>query len=373
VGPALGPGILPRLRQHGFAPEVVEIEETMSVGAQWSLFQQMLRHFEPGDALSIDMTHGFRAIPIVISSAIHFLRLARGVELRHVYYAVHDATPPEIVDYRDFYAIGAWTEAVGRLVDDADARGLAKLAGTPGALQMDGLGAPEVASGLADLTNAIRDVDAQHVADIARRAFAALDGADANATGAAAVLLDMVRDKFATLVPPEPVSGRYDSDYFRVQLAMVRLLLEHKLHMQAFTLLRECVCSLGLHVAAGAPAGDLREVKKARGTRERADVFGAMVRIPEGDWKFAGKASEWKAQLYPWYERLVQADAIEPLRSAAKEIQDLRNSFDHAWTTRRYDTANIPDRGQALLRAVEDAVAVADRLGNGQDGMREMP
>jgi hypothetical protein len=106
----------------------VQVSEALSPAHQWGTFEELLKRIHDGDELIFDMTHGFRAVAVVFSSAMHFLRLTRNIKLRHVFYGAHDSDPPEIVDYRNFYAVQDWTEAVSRLVDDADASKLAALA-----------------------------------------------------------------------------------------------------------------------------------------------------------------------------------------------------------------------------------------------------
>ena len=355
-----GEGLLPQLRRVHAAVEEIPMTELLSTEAQWGFFEQLLAYIQPGDAVSIDMTHGFRATPIVLSSALHFLRIARGIELRHVFYAVHDAAPPAIVDYREFYAINEWTEAVGRLVDDADARRLATLSRTPGVLPMPGLSAGAVPDSLMNLTAVIRDVDIQNVARVAAEAIRSVEEARREATGASALLLDMVLEKFGSLVGQPPASGRYDAAYFSVQLALVELLLAHGLNMQAFTTLRECVGSLGLHVASGLPSRDLRKVKAAKSARWRADAFGAMLSREESTWKFEGDAARFQGDVLPWFRALEAVGVVEALRGPMQEVQKLRNGFDHAWTTETYPREALGDRGRALLAAVRGAVATIE-------------
>nr|MBL0699438.1 CRISPR-associated DxTHG motif protein [Desulfobacterales bacterium] len=50
------------------------ISEEMTPEAQWKWFEQILEVIEFGDNLTIDLTHGYRSIPIIFSTAINFLQ-----------------------------------------------------------------------------------------------------------------------------------------------------------------------------------------------------------------------------------------------------------------------------------------------------------
>jgi CRISPR-associated DxTHG motif protein len=50
------------------------IEEDMSPKGQWKWFEMILDNIDYGDELTIDLTHGYRSIPIVFSTAVNFLQ-----------------------------------------------------------------------------------------------------------------------------------------------------------------------------------------------------------------------------------------------------------------------------------------------------------
>lgn len=355
-GNAQGPGLGPRLSR--YTPEFVQISEALSPAHQWGTFEELLKRIHDGDELIFDMTHGFRAVPVVFSSAMHFLRLTRNIKLRHVFYGAHDSDPPEIVDYRDFYAVQDWTEAVSRLVDDADASKLAALASDGGALSLLGKDASALAQSLAELTAAVRDVDLQQVGPIANRAIATIQAAEAEATGAGKVLLGLVQDKFAALATMGPSSGRYDAQYFAVQRELIGLLLQHGLAMQAYTAMSEYIASLGLHEAGG-----LGLVKDHRG-RRHADVFGVMVEVdPEvSPWRFDKERSGYQTTLEPWYARLEREGLLRRLRAVATAIKPVRNGFAHGWTGRVRDGQDVARCGRDALGQLEQITLEINEL-----------
>jgi CRISPR-associated DxTHG motif protein len=147
---------------------LITIGEDMSAEGQWQWFEKILRHIEFGDEITVDLTHGYRSIPIVFSTAINFLQKARKINLQAVFYGVFEQARSlgyaPIIDMKDFYIINEWAEAVSRLVEDADARKMANVAAVSSEFQTGGLNDPEIIQAMEDLTGAIRNVDVNHVA-----------------------------------------------------------------------------------------------------------------------------------------------------------------------------------------------------------------
>jgi len=68
------------------------IEEDMSPEGQWKWFEIILDNIDYGDELTIDLTHGYRSIPIVFSTAVNFLQKAKNITLVAVYYGAYEKT-----------------------------------------------------------------------------------------------------------------------------------------------------------------------------------------------------------------------------------------------------------------------------------------
>ncbi|MBV5326222.1 MAG: TIGR02221 family CRISPR-associated protein, partial [Chlorobium sp.] len=234
---------------HLVVPEPL-VPTEMTAANQWGWFEQLLSNIDKGDTLIIDFTHGMRAGPIVFSSAIGFLQRAKEITLAHALYAWYDPSAKSkthpIVDMRDFYVINDWAESVARLTDDADARKLAELAKTTGIEALQPLGDPNLIAALQEMTDCIRNVDVNNVSKKVSAALELVEQARGRVSDSAKVMLDLVWEKFSTLAAEYPPSGHYDQAYFRSQLEIVRVLLEHRLFMQAFTAMRELVGSLGM-------------------------------------------------------------------------------------------------------------------------------
>ena len=342
----------------------------MSAANQWGWFEQLLHVVGQNDTLIIDFTHGMRAVPIVFSSAISFLQRAKNVRLAHALYAWYDRTrtgaPHPIVDMQEFYVINDWAEAVSRLTDDADARKLGELATSTDVKGLRSLQDPTLIQAFVAMTDCIRNVDVNHVGQKVSDALGRVEQARSQASGSAQVMLDLMREKFGVLnaVP----SGRYDMAYFRLQLEIIRVLLEHRLFMQAYTALRDLLGSVGM---AGLPKDEysFRDLtnKRARNYRLRfAEAFVGMLQHPRDKWQKQPASSPTdrpdpvkdRETLSPWFTKLEEAGIItEETRTLAKEITKIRNGFDHAWTAEAVDD-RIEAKGRNHLECLEKIVAL---------------
>jgi hypothetical protein len=346
---------------HGAKPVVVILEEDFSEQGQWSWFEKILRHIEPHDRLTVDMTHGYRSTSIILSAAINFLQRARNVILDGVYYGAFekDKELSPIVDMKAFYDINLWADAVGRLVDDADARKLAEVAEQGHGVQVKELKDEALIDIFGKLTNVIRNVDVNNVAPVARNAMNILSKKRPTASITGKILLDLVIDKFVILSASAGPIGVYSKDYFDIQLAIVRLLLDHKLFMQAYTVMREFVASMGMVGVEGVKLGS----SKGRKKRKRyGDVFVNMIQFERNEWHFNEKQDA-ADNLKPFLDQLQTIGVESILRGFFKDLVDYRNGFDHAWTCKSAAPDDVADKGIRFLADLERAVTIMDAKG----------
>ena len=337
------------------------IGEDMSPEGQWDWLEQILNIIEPGDQLTVDLTHGYRSIPIVFSAAINFVQKAKNVSLRSVYYGAFDKARElgyaPIVDMKDFYIINEWAEAVSRLVEDADARKMAEVSDRTAEFQAGELNDKELIRAFEDLTNTIRNVDIHRVANKANTAINLIKEKERSASVTGKILLRLVIDKFASLATGEPPSGRYDKAYFLLQLEIIKLLLEHKLFMQAYTVMREFIASVGLIEIKKAKT----DTSEGRKQRRKGDVFFNMFQFHEDGWNFSEEAEVIVQKIMPYYEKLKRL-GIEPiLRSFAKDLAEYRNGFDHAWTRKPEAPNDLEEKGQIFFEKLGEVVTLLDK------------
>lgn len=340
----------------------------MDAADQWRWFEILLGAIQNDDDVIMDFTHGFRSVPIVFSSAVGFLQKARRFRLLHAYYGYVEkenktVVKAEIVDMAGFYRINDWADAVARLTETADASKLALLAEE----EIDGsfaaLNDPKLVEALQSLTDIIKNIDVNRVGTIAETALGIIEKKMEDSSGANLRLLEMVRDKFGELACQQPPSGRYDEAYFRTQLILAEMLLKHHLPMQAFTVMRECVASMGMLGVQGKYAAKNMLTKDGRGYRRRfGEVFAAMSQFPKAEWKFEKPEEAARLgqsvindyrRLKPFWEQLEELGIAGILQGFVGTMAELRNGFDHAWIVKGGVPANVLDSGRQYLEALQ--------------------
>ncbi|HQO03657.1 MAG TPA: TIGR02221 family CRISPR-associated protein [Spirochaetota bacterium] len=332
-------------------PGLIIIDEDMTPEGQWKWFEEILFHIDTGDRLTVDLTHGYRSIPIVFSTAINFLRKAKNITVDGVYYGAFEKNRKcsPIIDMKDFYIINDWAEAVSRLVEDADARKLGDVAKQSSAFQAGDLNDPELIEAFHALTGAIRNVDINNVGAMASKALGLVAGKKMTTSRTGSLLLDLVVDKFTAIAVSGNEGGEYIREYYTMQMEFVRLLIDHRLYMQAFTVMREFIVSFAdMHARTA-----VRNDTELAGSKQKkyldysrkwfADLFLGMIITKRKDWNFSRGHDKdgvrYLKYMVPLYDRLEEAGLVEILGEFVSSLTEYRNGFDHAWTA----SGGMPD------------------------------
>ena len=346
----------------GCSEEAIKMPEyclptDMTSDVQWEWFEHLLEEIEYEDTLTFDFTHGMRSVPIVFSSAIGFLTRAKKVTLDHVLYGWYDKNRPvnehPIVDMKEFYEINNWAESVSRLIEDADAKKLGEVAGVSDIPALKCLGESELVNAFEKMTDCIRNVDVNNIASSVSEALKIVDKHRGRASGSAKLLLDQVTAKFASLAFDVPVSGKYDIGYFKTQISIIDVLIEHRLFMQAYTAMRECIASIGM-LGFNSEEIDMSS-EGGRDKRIYAEVFIAMVKVKPEKWEF-GKNENKKDELVPFYEELKRIGIFSRIKKVIHGLTEYRNGFDHAWTSKTGAYDNIESKGIGFREKVSDII-----------------
>ncbi len=344
---------------------------SQSVEDQWLWFERLLEHVPDRGRVLLDLTHGFRSVPIILSTALAFVRRVRDFDLEHVYYSFVDMQaeetpkPSALVDLVDFYRIQSWTDGVTRLVESADPGLLSALAADSPPESFAALGDRDLIGALERLSAGIRNLDVNAIADLGRDAMREVARVRERAGGPTRLLLDRVLEKFAHLAGPESVRG-FGAEYFETQWRLVDLFFDHGLQKEAFIAMGETISSFGILVhERRASSPNARRTRRAR--RPLASVFSRVVDLPRRDEKGALKWG-WErddefgddesraafAQLRPLLDAAESTGLLGRLQPIAAQVKDFRNGFAHGWTAKGNARPNAEVAGRECLRALRE-------------------
>lgn len=223
----------------------------------WEIFRLVCNELREGEAV-LDVTHGFRAIPIVGLMAVSFMHATRPEAVRSVYYGAFEAVPREekvkpIWDLTPLVELMDWTSALEMYTRTGNATGLGDLTdrvhrraweygdhheSRPRSLQ-------SVGRALRDLSSALAACRPRQVPERARKALKLMEEARQEAARYAPAfeaIQDRLRDEtgvFARKLDEAKVASVLDH-----QLDMIRWYVKHKQPLHAFALAREWLVTL---------------------------------------------------------------------------------------------------------------------------------
>jgi CRISPR-associated DxTHG motif protein len=342
--------------------ELLLLEEDMSQSGQWASFEKIFAVIQNGDELCVDLTHGYRSIPVIFSAAINFLQKTKRIQLSHVFYGAYekDKEQAPLVDMKSFFDINIWADAVTRLTDDADAGGIAEASASTNRHQFAELTNAEFAANCSNTTKRIKNVDVNNVAGSAHNLLQQIDNMKKDSSPGAVFLLDLIKEKFAPLTNPytgNPDKTGYTLEYFEIQLNLAHLLIEHGLFMQAFTVMREWLSSLVMLYFEF--QGKMNAGKRRKRCERYGGVFFNMLQFKEKKWRFQGKEDQ-RDRILPFYNALKKNGVLDLLikqkTTVAKNLSDYRNGFDHAWLGKAGMKEDIEQQAVELLKILEDSL-----------------
>lgn len=235
--------------------ETLDIPSGESEDEVWQMFQVLADNVPEGATLMMDITHGFRAQPVVALAAGLLLRAARDVTIERIVYGAYEArdkasnkTP--IFDLTPFLDLIDWANATRLLLRHGNAAPLREIiqevhASTYKAqAEYKAEGLYHVGNALGNLTEALSVIRPSDTLTRARKLSDQFGRAEEDLKHLSqarplSLLLDKIESRFA------PMAGDdlFTPEGFRAQAAIIDFYLETEQYAQAVLLAREMVVS----------------------------------------------------------------------------------------------------------------------------------
>ena len=340
------------------SPAPVERHAVDAIGGEadlWRLFQTVVDIPQAGDRLVLDVTHGFRTMPLIGVVAASVATLTKDATIEGLLYGAFDqrdtgTNVTQVIDLMPFYNLLQWQAACAEFARTGLAGGL--LAALSDETRLPG----SVASfqqHAGELALALTMMNPSAAQESARELAKAVKKVDTTPTGekippvppAMRAVAGWVGEACAPLLQHDCAGA--PEDRLRHEAALIRWYRDRGHYTQAATLLREWLVSL----AGWALLGEYPVTKKQRDRAESA--------IVSLNWKRQHRKGKCNARpLRVHLQRLRSQSWLPALLDTWETVTNARNNITHCAMRREPDPprthkdsldALVPDRLDALL------------------------
>ncbi len=390
-----------RLAELGVDAEPLDIPDGASERELWTIFSTVGQALGRDDAVTFDLTHGFRSLPAAGLMAMTFFRHTLNVQVE-VYYGAFevlgtlrdverraeaepgwlDQVAAPFFDLTPMFVLPTWAEAVAewqrtgrsdgiveRTKPHADALKRELKAHAPKALTSLPLDLQLLGDALALVRQDKIGRLAQVVVDGSREARNEVVAEPALAP--LAYVLAAIEESVAPLCGPGDEWADYGDAYLRHQVEIGRWMALHGRIVEGFSFAREIIisCAVRIALAAGVDRiGDRPPTHKD--CRSSADGVCALLASKRSGQDVRESEQVVASHIAPWMQAHPQAALA--YKAAYEATQAHRNRLDHCWTSDEHAGSNAPkhnrDTGRltaaALLKAVANASALVDAVRN---------
>jgi CRISPR-associated DxTHG motif protein len=349
-GQALGDALAPYCREH--LP--VRIPEGKSEAELWEIFQCLTENIPAGCTLHLDITHGFRSLPLLGFIALAYLRVARKVNIGGICYGAREAMDDKgiapVFDLSPFLELLDWTSAADSFFSTGSASRLARLLESAHQKQwkMSGNVSRET------LPRSLKPL-AQQLTEASRNLLLLRTGALAEATASLRLQIERARGEAAAHASPflevvEPVGQQLcqfgDTDLGTLR-DLVGWLAGRDQTAAALTLASEWLTSY-LMVSLGQKNHHTRY-------RERQPYSTALSKLGDPSMEIimdeTGKAA---LTILGQLQAKFTEDVLKQLGGLASTIRSARNDINHAgFNDQPAKAAALGERGRVVARDLE--------------------
>lgn len=252
-----GGGLSTELRALGQEFALVQIPEGAKETEIWDLFDSIAENFGEGERIILDVTHGYRSLPVLVTIAAVYLGVAKGARIEKMVYGAYEARDKTtnrapVFDLTPFLDLLAWTTATDQFLQTGNALRLVKLLEQAQNLPYQSK-APvgelptrlkTTATALRNVTEAIRTVRPEEAMQETVRLLKALADAAAEARRWAkpfGLLIERTRQEYERFALPDPKADIRAN--LRVQLDLLRWYIDKGQTVEAVILAREWLVS----------------------------------------------------------------------------------------------------------------------------------
>ena len=316
----------------------IAVAEDLDPRKMWNWFERLFEHIQEEENVIFDVTHGYRAYSVVVSSAIDLLVTAKRITLRGVLYGNFEAdrAAPPIVDLSSFFTVAQWADATQAVRDRMDARALERIKESTSHGQSFTLHQKKLQRKLREFSEAIGLVDLPRIPHIAGELSVMICDLKQKARPVERYLLQ----ELELVVQPyagggEPVD-RPTVEYMQLQLRLARQFLAHDAPVQAYTTMRE-VFSI---IAANSTRDASLKNEKTRQVWENADAMlaGMFTKNHIDTSRYRGGTTEIQQTcdaVKELWRKLFDYKDFEKLKKLYNDIRVIRNGQNHGWITKR--------------------------------------
>ena len=339
------------LKRYGSSNLHIECLECIDVShqdadSQWQWFNSMCEKISDGDEVVFDFTHGIRSVPIIFTTAINFLQIITSFKLEHAYYGFLDPGSSnsaslksgQIVDLAGFFSLNRWATAASFFAYSGDPSCFVTTAETENESKIFSVFKdPVLSEKLRDLSSVLKNVNIHHASRVTNDAVTFAQSKSVGSPFPVQKILAKISATFSDLSNFNNPSHCYDIGYLHSQIELCRILNNYGFFMQAFTVMRELIGSIGMTSLTGKYARIKYDSSDGmKKYRRIADLFIRMIQYPRDEWDWSKDEKSRIELLLPFYEILEKENLLADLAETAKNILKFRNGFDHGWTVERY-------------------------------------
>jgi len=216
---------------------LVDIPSGKNEGEYWEMFGIIQREIPSRAELVLDITHGFRSLPVLALLTVSFLRAAEQVQLRHVLYGAYEAKSDHsapMFDLTPFVTMLDWANATNRFLETGDARRFKQLLAKSGEQGLKALG-----SELEKFTNSLLLNRTTEVSQTAKELAKTIESAKASDYAPQYKPLQLLEHRLIRAISPIA-----DENPIRSQFAQIVWYTRQQQHAQAIALAREWMISV---------------------------------------------------------------------------------------------------------------------------------